>query len=402
MDSTKTEGPPSQSPQFTWVAAPDPFRHMVATLMPASRVAIDIEADSLYHYFEKVCLVQISTDEATYIVDPLAVRDLSALGPIMGDPAVEKVFHAATYDLYCLRRDYGFSFTNIFDTHIAAQLLGCDLLGLDTLLENFLGIAHSKRRQRDDWSHRPLAPEQLEYAAMDTHHLLQLRDLLDRNLRDKGRLSWAQEEFRFMAEQESGERDFDPEGFRRIKGSRGIPLQQLAVLRALYLLRDRYAREMDVPPFKVVNNSVLLELACSPPGSPRELFRRPGISFRVARRFGGEIYRTIRKTMATDPAYLAQPARSSAKPPSREARARLEDLRLWRRAKAEELQLAVGVVFPGTLLELLASAPPPDLSALGDIAGMRRWRVQIFGGELLSILHRDRADDQTDPGTVQP
>jgi ribonuclease D len=402
MDSAKTGGPPSQSPQFTWVAATEPFRHMVATLMPASRVAIDIEADSLYHYFEKVCLVQISTDEATYIVDPLAVRDLSALGPIMADPAVEKVFHAATYDLYCLRRDYGFSFINIFDTHIAAQLLGCDLLGLDSLLENFLGIAHSKRRQRDDWSHRPLAPEQLEYAAMDTHHLLHLRDLLDRNLRDKGRISWAQEEFRFMAEQESGERDFDPEGFRRIKGSRDIPLQQLAVLRALYLLRDRYAREMNVPPFKVVNNSVLLELACNPPGSPHEMFRRPGISFRVARRFGGEIYRTIRKALATDTVHLAQPARSSTKPPSREARARLEDLRLWRRAKAEKLQLAVGVVFPGTLLELLASSPPLDLSTLEGIAGMRRWRAQQFGGELLSILHRDGADNRTGPGTVQP
>jgi ribonuclease D len=321
MDSAKTGGPPSQSPQFTWVAATEPFRHMVATLMPASRVA---------------------------------------------------------------------------------QLLGCDLLGLDSLLENFLGIAHSKRRQRDDWSHRPLAPEQLEYAAMDTHHLLHLRDLLDRNLRDKGRISWAQEEFRFMAEQESGERDFDPEGFRRIKGSRDIPLQQLAVLRALYLLRDRYAREMNVPPFKVVNNSVLLELACNPPGSPHEMFRRPGISFRVARRFGGEIYRTIRKALATDTVHLAQPARSSTKPPSREARARLEDLRLWRRAKAEKLQLAVGVVFPGTLLELLASSPPLDLSALEGIAGMRRWRAQQFGGELLSILHRDGADNRTGPGTVQP
>ena len=186
MDPAKTEGTVPQSPQFTWVAAPEPFRRMLETLMPASRVAIDIEADSLYHYFEKVCLVQISTDEETYIVDPLVVRDLSALGPIMADPAVEKVFHAATYDLYCLRRDYGFSFANIFDTHIAAQLLGCNLLGLDALLESFLGITHSKRRQRDDWSHRPLAREQLEYAAMDTRHLLQLRDLLDRHLRDQG------------------------------------------------------------------------------------------------------------------------------------------------------------------------------------------------------------------------
>jgi ribonuclease D len=147
---------------------------------------------------------------------------------------------------------------------------------------------------------------------------------------------------------------------------------------------------MDVPPVKVVNNSVLLELARHPPGSAHEMFKRPGISFRVARRFGGEIYQTIKRAQSADPSFLEQPARNSARPPSREARARLEDLRLWRRAKAEELQLPVGVVFPGALLELLASFPPPDLSALGEMAGMRRWRAQQFGEEMLRILSQDK------------
>jgi ribonuclease D len=221
---------------------------MLGVLIPASRIAIDIEADSLYHYFEKVCLIQISSDSETFILDPLAIRDLSALGPIMADPGVEKVFHAANYDLYCLRRDYGFHFKYIFDTHVAAQLAGFEHLGLDALLEKLLAVTHSKRRQRDDWSRRPLEPEQLEYAAMDTHHLLHIRDLLEKQLGDKGRMYWAREEFDLIAETEASEREFDPEGFRRIKGSRDLPWQQLAVLRALYLLRDRYARELDAPP----------------------------------------------------------------------------------------------------------------------------------------------------------
>jgi ribonuclease D len=388
MNPEKTHNVTVSSPTpFTWVASVDAFRHLIAALVPVSRLAIDIEADSLYHYFEKVCLIQISTDAETFVLDPLAVKDLDALGPIMADPAVEKVFHAANYDIFCLRRDYNFTFRNLFDTHVAAQLMGYEQLGLDALLERLLGVAHSKRRQRDDWSRRPLAPEQLEYAAMDTHHLMQLRDLLERQIREKGRLSWAQEEFEALAELETPERVFDPEGYRRIKGSRDISTQQLAVLRALYLSRDRYARELDVPPFKVMNNSVLLDLAQKPPHSPREMFKRPGISFRVARRFGTEIFRTIETARREDTSSLARPARSAGKTPSREAKTRLEELRRWRRVKSEELQLPVGVIFPGILLEVVAGEPPRDLDELGTIPGVRRWRVREFGPDILGMIH---------------
>jgi len=377
-----------QSTPFTWVANGDAFQDMLEVLRPSSRIAIDIEADSLYHYFEKVCLIQISSDNKTFILDPLAVRDLNALGTILADPGVEKVFHAANYDLFCLKRDYSFIFKNIFDTHVAAQLVGFEQLGLDALLEKLLAVTHSKRRQRDDWSRRPLESEQLEYAAMDTHHLLQIRDLLEKQLGDRGRMSWAREEFDLIAETETSEREFDPEGFRRIKGSKDIPLQQMAVLRALYLLRDRYARELDVPPFKVMNNSVLMDLTRHPPHSSGEMFKRPGISFRVARRLGGEILRVIERARTEDPSSLAPPARIAGKISSREVKERLEALRRWRRDKAVALQLPVGVIFPGTLLETLAFALPSDLAGLEKISGMRRWRIHEFGAEILQVLHQ--------------
>jgi ribonuclease D len=159
-------------------------------------------------------------------------------------------------------------------------------------------------------------------------------------------------------------------------------------VRALYLLRDRYAQEMDVPPFKVVNNSVLLDLARRPPQSAREMFKRSGISFRVARRFSAEIFRTIEKARSEDPAFLVLPARTANKAPSREAKTRLELLRVWRRAKGEQLQLHVGVVFPGNLLEVLAQFPPADLDALQAVAGMRNWRVREFGEEVLEVLRK--------------
>ena len=220
-------------PPYTLVSTVEGFQTMLSRLLPAARLAIDIEADSLYHYFEKVCLIQISSDCDTYILDPLAVTSIGDLAPLMSNPSVEKVFHAAGYDIHCLRRDYGFAFSNLFDTHVASQLLGYEFLGLSAMMEKLLGIHHSKRRQRDDWSHRPLDSEQLEYAAMDTHHLLKLRDVLEIELRQKGRLSWAQEEFETAATIERPGKEFDTEGFRRIKGNRQLPLQDQVILRGI-------------------------------------------------------------------------------------------------------------------------------------------------------------------------
>jgi ribonuclease D len=373
-------------PPFSLVDTPERFRDMLEHLRPASRLAIDIEADSLYHYFEKVCLIQISTDSHTYILDPLAIDGIEDLAPLMRDPSVEKVFHASGYDVCCLRRDYGFVFANIFDTHLAAQLLGYEFLGLDTLMERLLGIHHSKRRQRDDWSRRPLASEQLEYAAMDTHHLLRLRDLLEADLRMKGRLHWAQEEFEAAAAAERPEKEFDAEDFRRIKGNRQLALQDQMVLRALFITRDEIARKMDVPPFKVLNNSVLMDLAKRPPLSPEEMFHRRGISNRVARKYGASIVQTIAEALRQDPSVLEASTGNNWKAPGRAAKVRLEALKSWRNEKAKALGLPAGVVFPAYLLENLAVDPPADLEAFANLPAMRRWRTREFGEEVLRLL----------------
>ena len=388
------EAVPHLPPPYTIVSTAERFHHMLDCLAPARRLAIDIEADSLYHYFEKVCLIQISSDTETYILDPLVITEITELAPLLASPSVEKVFHAASYDVYCLRRDYGFAFANIFDTHVAAQLLGYEFLGLGALMEQLLGIYHSKRRQRDDWSQRPLASEQLEYAAMDTHHLLRLRDALEAELREKGRMAWALEEFETAAAIERPEKEFDTEGFRRIKGSRELALQDQVVLRALYLLRDRIARKLDVPPFKVLNNSVLIELARRPPASPREMFNRPGISYRVARRFSADILKTIAEARRQNPSFLEMPARVNWKPPSHAAKLRLEALKHWRQEKANQLNLHVGVVFPANVLENLAEAPPADAQELANLPGMRQWRAREFGQELLELLRKEPPESE--------
>ncbi len=381
----------SPPPAYTLISTPECFQKMLERLTKAPRLAIDIEADSFYHYFEKVCLIQISTDEKTYILDPLAIRNIGEFGRFVSDPSVEKVFHAAGYDVYCLRRDYNFAFANIFDTRVAAQLLGRELLGLNVLMEEFLGIRHSKRRQRDDWSRRPLAAEQLEYAAMDTHYLLRLRDVLEIELRRKGRIEWAREEFDTSAAAERSEKEFDPEGFRRIKGNRGLPLRDQAVLRALYRFRDKAARRLDVPPFKLLNDPVLLDLARRSPKSPGEMFHRRGVSYRVARKFSAEIVRTIAQARRQDPSFLETPVNNNWKAPNQSAKRRFESLKTWRQAKAKELNLPVGVVFPANPLENLAVTPPGSLEEMAGLPGMRRWRVREFGEEILSLLKNEHS-----------
>ena len=382
------------TPQYTYISTSEGFRKVLEHVDSSPRLAIDIEADSLYHYFEKVCLIQISSDSKTFILDPLKLKGVKSLAPLMSDASVEKVFHAPSYDFYCLRRDYGFSFRNIFDTHIAAQLLGYEFLGLGALMEELLSIRHSKRRQRDDWSRRPLKQEQLEYAAMDTRHLLRLRDTLEKELKQKERLGWAKEEFETSVAVERLPKEFNTEGFRRIKGCRDLPLQEQIMLRALYICRDRIARELDVPPFKAMNNSVLVDLAQRPPKNSKELFHRSGISYRIARNYASDIVQTVRQAQRQDPQFPQPTPRNNWKPTNQETRNRMAALKSWRKNKAKELDLHVGVVFPAILLENLAEAPPADLDGLKNLSGMRQWRVQEFGKEVIELLHNhDRKDD---------
>jgi ribonuclease D len=366
----------------------DAFQRCLESLAAVDRFALDIEGDSLYHYFEKVCLIQVSTDAATFILDPLALEDLDGFSLLTATARVEKVLHAAAYDISCLRRDHGCAFDNVFDTHLAAQLIGYEQLGLSALLQEHLAVVHSKRRQRDDWSRRPLQQEQLSYAAMDTHHLLELRDVLEEQLREKGRLSWAREEFDCIAEMEFPEKEFDPEGYRRIRGCRELSAEQQSALRSLYLLRDQLAREMDTPPFKVMNDFVLVDLARRPPASHQELFKRRGISRRLARNSAREICRAIEEAQRQVPESRTAAPRTPGRAVSREARDLLDKLKKWRQEKAKELSLPVGVTFPGNILETIAASPPEDYQTLAEVKGMRRWRLQEFGEEVMEIIEK--------------
>ena len=281
-----TEGPPRL------VAHPAALAELLDDVRSEPVIALDTESNSFHVYRERVCLLQISTRAADFVVDPLAV-DVTPLGAVLCDGR-ETVLHGADYDVRCLKREYGWRFPRLFDTMAAARRLGRPGLGLSALVEQHFGTRLSKSFQRSDWGRRPLTREQIAYAALDTHFLLPLHELLTRELAERGALEAARGEFGRIAAVEPRERVFDPEGYRRIRDARALDETGRAILRALYVAREARARELDRPPFKVLAEATMIEIARRRPRSEEELGLIPGVTPSVLRRLGKDILQAVR------------------------------------------------------------------------------------------------------------
>lgn len=372
------------------------LRGLAKDLLREKVIAVDTEADSFYHYYDKTCLVQIASSQGIFLVDPLALggpSELAPLGPVFASKKIRKVFHAAEYDLYVLKRDCGFEFANLFDTMISAQLLGYPAVGLAALSERHFNVKLPKDEQRSDWSARPLTESQLLYAAADVAHLVQLAEKLERQLEEKGRLSWAKEEFETLVARTWPPREFDGAGYLRIKGAKGLAPAQLSILRELYLLRDARAREVDRPPFKVLGNRTLLEIAQREPGSMAELGQIKGITDLILRRLGKEILAAVAKGASSPHAPLKREGGGRRRMDRRTER-RVERLKRWRAGRAKDLGLDPGVLCPNTCLEAIAWRNPAKVAELSEVTELKGWQVREFGREIVEAL-RD-AESQTD------
>ncbi len=232
-----------------WVAGNTGIDRLVRNLTQQTMIGVDTESNSLFAYQEQVCLIQFTAGEVDYLVDPLVGIDLAKLGPIFANPQIEKVFHAAEYDLICLKRDFQFEFCNLFDTMQAARILGKSGLGLGTMLEQEFGILADKRLQRANWARRPLSAEMMAYARMDTHFLVTLRDMLKQELVNSGRWELAEEDFRRLTLTVAGNHENGSGSWWRISGAQDLSPRQAAVLMELCAFRDERAKAMDLPAF---------------------------------------------------------------------------------------------------------------------------------------------------------
>ena len=354
-------------------------------------LAVDTEAASFHRYEDRIYLLQVSSRSETAVVDPLAVGTLEPLAGILADPAVEIVFHDADYDLRLLDREYGFHPNNIFDTRIAAQLLNEPGVGLAALLEKHLGIRLDKRFQRADWSARPLSPEMLDYAAADTRHLPELRDILREQLRARNRLAWAEEEFGLLTQIRFSPTGATEPGYLRLKGAKALRGRELAVLRELWEWRETTAQRADRATFRILNNEPMLLMAKNPPADAAALKAIPGVSGEQVERRGREILAAVQRGLEVPDRDLPRLERPARRPADPALEARVERLKAIRNGLARRYDLPPGVLCPNGTLEAIGRVNPTNLEEMSPIPELRRWQLREFGEELLAGLPQPAA-----------
>jgi ribonuclease D len=342
----------------------------------------------MHSYFHKVCLIQISANGHHMVIDPLAVEsdDLQPLWEVVSDPDVPVLMHGADYDIRILDRDYGARIAGLQDTQIMAQLLGEEKTGLAALLEKELGIRLDKKYQRADWGRRPLKAGQLAYAAADTAHLGDLVDRLKARLESLDRWEWARQDFRKLECVRHSTEDPDPLVFERIKGGRGLRGEARDRLFSLHQWRDRRARSLDVPPFKVLGNKPLLAMADQPPTDLEELGKVEGVGQRAVRRWGRDLLRLINRPRRA-PKRVRPPRPQS---PDAAERKRLKRMLAARDVKAEELGIQAGLLCSRGAAEAVSSCKPLCTTAqdLAD-AGLEGWRLEVLGDDFLKAIAED-------------
>lgn len=368
--------------QATYIDNERDLIKLVELLRKESQVGFDTESNSLYAYRGRVCLIQLSTQSEDFILDPLAISNMQALGEIFLNPTIEKIFHAAEYDLLCLKRDFDFDVLNVFDTMAAARVCGYQRVGLGALLELFLNIEVNKKHQTDDWGKRPLPKANLHYAQMDTHYLIKLRDMLYEELAENSNLDEAYEFFEDVIRIEVKPLSFDPDGFWQIGHPNSLTRRQMAVLREVYILREELAQQQDYPTHRLIGNKALITIAQELPSQRNQLFSIHSLPDWVVRHYGDEIIQAIERGRSN-----RLPNRPPAERPiSPELVERYTALHNWRKGQAQLRGVEADVIISKHTLWEVARQLPQTLDELAQVIGIGPWRLKTYGQALIGIV----------------
>ncbi len=363
-----------------WVNTKQLLLQMIEDLSAHNRVAVDTESNSLHAFREQVCLMQFSSTQADYLVDPLELKDLSALAPIFSNPNIEKIFHAAEYDLICLRRDFKFSFANLFDTMQAARTLGYPAVGLDSMLGEKFSIRMDKRHQKANWAARPLTKDQIHYARLDTHYLFELRDALEKELIAKDRLQFAKEDFARACAFEEAKQKANGESWGRFSARKDLNQRELTIVAQLCKWRDSEAEKLNRPPYKVVMDDTLVALSKRPPEKKVDL-SSAGLSEKQIRLWGDSLLTAV-KFGITAP--LVERKQNDVR--SDAFLRRLEKLKAWRKQTGIEMGVESDVILPKPYLFVFAENPPKDMEDLNLIMKDTPSRAEKYGEQILKLI----------------
>lgn len=385
--------PPTRAAQ--WIADRDALEALAERIAVAPLVAMDTESNSMHAYRERTCTLQFTVEGFDALVDALAFTDLAPLRSAMDRPDLQVVVHGGDYDVAVLTRDHDWRFHRLFDTMVAATLLGEERLGLQALVEDHFGVRLDKRFQRADWAKRPLSPEQRLYLQRDTMFLPPLHDLLGERLAAAGLEEAMEIEMKRLALRRGHVAEVDANSWRRAKGSQRLGARGRAVLAALWQWREGVAAARDLPPFKVVAPATLVALAtradAQPPAGPRSALGLEALHPTERGRYGAAIAEAIGRGLETADRGEAPP-QHAAPPPSASERARavtherhVDRFKLWRKREAEQRGVPTLVVLPNPAIDWLVDERPTSIDALATCPDIGIDRIARYGDKLVEL-----------------
>ena len=392
-------GQRTNAPSFVYLDTVPAVEELTARIAGVTELALDTEGASFHRFIDRIYLLQLSTRDTHAVIDPLPIGRPAGLGRLLEDPAVEEVFHDADYDLRLLEQDYGWKIKHIFDTRIAAQLLGYTAFGLAALLERFFGVKLDKKHQRADWSMRPLTADMLDYAAQDTRYLLELKDLMSVELDKAGRMSWAREEFALL----EGTRWADEEpgmGFLKLKGARDLDRRELAVLRELVPWRDSVAKQMDRATFRVLGNEQLLDISRTQPQTRDALAKIKGMPRGILEQRGADMLDAVKRALAVSDAELPRFPKAARWDREADFDTRVSALKTARDEAAKRLVLDPGVLCSRDRMEAVARRNPSSVDELMEVTELRRWQARELAEAFVAALLPHRG--ATPPSNTPP
>lgn len=352
-------------------------------------VGVDLEADSMYHFQEKVCLIQMAIPGINAVIDPLMIKDLSPLKPIFKRRDVRKIFHGSDYDVRSLFRDFRITINNLFDTELASRFLGFSETGLEAVLKNKFNVTLNKKYQRKDWSKRPLPEEMISYAAEDAGYLLPLAQILKTELEKKGRLGWVHEECRYLSKVRPTTNNTEPL-YMNFKGAGKLDPRSLAVLEALLQSRRKIARKKDKPLFRIFGSRSLLDLAEKKPENFKQLEKTAALSPKQLTMYGRKVIAAVESALKIPTKLLpVYPRKKAPKIPLIVA-GRVNTLRHWRDQQVKYLAIDPALICTKSLISEIALQKPGTISDLAKIKGLKNWQRKEFGLDILEVLKRVR------------
>ena len=360
---------------------------VVQTLSRKTVVAVDLEADSMYHFKEKVCLVQMAAKEINVIIDPLEAEDLSPLKPLFKNKNIKKIFHGSDYDIRCLHRDFNIEVNNLFDTQLASMFLGIKATGLDAVLKNRFNVDIDKKYQKKDWSQRPLPKKMLEYAARDVGFLIPLAEILEEELEKKGRFPWIIEECGLLSKVRHKTNNSEPL-YLNFKGAGLLDPGSLAMLEALLKFRLKIAQKKDKPLYKILENKPLIQIALKKPVDESQLKKMRVLGKKQMDMYGAKLVNTIKNELKKSSHGLPVYPRKAPSVPGHLDHMKIKALKSWRSKRAQQLGIDPGILLNNIILNKIIVLNPENQKDLFQIENMKKWQINNFGNEIIKFLEK--------------